>query len=403
MIRTLYLILFSVCMWVGTTTEGLAHTKSLAFSKWEISGTQLVGIYTVDARRATYLYALGDKEVALPARTALHLSRFVQVVQQGNVCDAAAPKELRASPEYMRVELSYDCPEPIDDVPVTVELGAFFPISATHIHIARVQEGSAEREVVLNSAVRFFSWGQGVQQAGTFVSFAIMGAEHVLGGFDHLAFLAALLLLCGAGRQIIITVTGFTLGHSVTIALVTLGVLSPASGAVEAMIGFSIAFAAFEVLWKQRPPSLLFALSLGLATLILIPFTQSVPPAVLVGLALFVVGMAIHAARVSPQTASAFLNRMPLILATTFGLVHGAGFAGALLDLNLPTERLVTALVGFNLGVELGQLALVAPVAFFALKFGGRLAGIAPTLKGVASLSLVFIGIFWFVARTLGA
>lgn len=403
MIRVLYVILFSACMWGGFIPEVQAHTKSLAFSKWQIDGTHLTGIYTVDARRATYLYALGDKNISPPERTALHLSRFVSVLQKGHDCAAALPKELRASPEYIRVELSYNCPQPIEDVPVTVELGAFFPISATHIHIARVMEGAGEREIVLNSAVRSFSLGQGVRQDGTFLSFALMGAEHVLSGFDHLAFLAALLLLCGAGRQIILTVTGFTLGHSLTIALVTLGWLNPVGGAVEAMIGFSIAFAAFEVLWRQRPPSLLLVTGLGLATLAFIPFSANVPTTVLVGLAVFVVAMAYKARSLAPEMPNLAPTRMPLVLASTFGLIHGAGFAGALLDLNLPTERLVTALIGFNLGVEAGQLALVVPIAFFTLKWGARFAGFAPGLRNVAALFLVFIGVFWFAARTLGA
>ena len=402
MIRALCLLLFSACLWVAAPTEGQAHTKSLAFSKWQIDGTQLTGIYTVDARRATYLYALGDKNISPPERTALHLSRFVNVVQQGNLCEAAAPKELRAAPAYIRVELSYACPQPIEGVPVTVELGAFFPISATHIHIARVWDGEAEREVVLNSAVRSFDLGQGAQQGGTFLSFVVMGAEHVLSGFDHLAFLAALLLLCGAGRQIIITVTGFTVGHSLTIALVTLGGLSPVGGAVEAMIGFSIAFAAFEVLWQQRAPSLRLTVGLGLATLAFIPFTQNVPTMVLVGLAMFTVAMGFRARTAMPQSG-VFSNKTPLILASTFGLIHGAGFAGALLDLNLPTERLVSALIGFNLGVEAGQLALVVPIAFFAFKWGGKITVFGPTLRRAAALSLVFIGVFWFAARTLGA
>lgn len=403
MSRVLYSILLSACIWVGAMPEAQAHTKSLAFSKWQIEGTQLTGTYTVDARRATYLYALGDKGISPPERTALHLSRFVSVVQQGRECTATVPKKLRAAPEYIRVELSYTCPQPLETVPATIELGAFFPISATHIHIARIVDGKADREVVLNSAVQSFSFGQGVQSEGTFLSFGLMGAEHVLSGYDHLAFLAALLLLCGAGRQIILTITGFTLGHSLTIALVTLGWLSPIGGAVEAMIGFSIAFAAFEGLWQKRMPSLPFTVGLGVAILAFIPFAVNVPASILIGLALFTVAMAFKARNLASETPNSAPTQTPLVLASTFGLIHGAGFAGALLDLNLPTERLVTALIGFNLGVEAGQLALVAPIAFFALKWGSRFDAFDQSWRNGAALFLVFIGVFWFAARTLGA
>jgi hydrogenase/urease accessory protein HupE len=137
-----------------------------------------------------------------------------------------------------------------------------------------------------------------------------LGVEHILGGIDHLLFVAGLLFLVGFRRQLVWTISAFTLAHSLTLACAALGWLPLRSPPVEASIALSIVLVAGEALHKR----------------------------------------------------DTLARRWPALVAFLFGLVHGLGFAGALQDVGLPERHLVPALLAFNLGVELGQLAAVACV-----------------------------------------
>jgi hypothetical protein len=183
-------------------------------------------------------------------------------------------------------------------------------------------------------------------EAGTdWLSFIAMGAEHILGGPDHLLFLVALLALARGMWPIVRIVTGFTLAHSVTLSLAVLGYVDVPSRIVEPLIAASIVWVAMENL---------------------------LAPA---------------------QT------RWRWLVAAVFGLVHGLGFASALTELGLPRDALVRALVGFNLGVELGQLAFVAvvmPVVIWLAR-PGRL----PQLPRILSIVVAAMGAVWLVERLL--
>ncbi len=139
-------------------------------------------------------------------------------------------------------------------------------------------------------------------------AYTVLGIEHILGGFDHLIFVLSLLFLVGFQRRLILTITAFTLAHSLTLALSSLGWLTLRSPPVEATIALSIMLVAAEALHRR-------------------------------------------------QTLS---RRWPALVAFLFGLVHGLGFAGALADIGLPQNHLFVALLTFNVGVELGQLLVVA-------------------------------------------
>ena len=142
------------------------------------------------------------------------------------------------------------------------------------------------------------------------VDYTSLGVEHILTGFDHLLFVVALTLLVRRGRQLLATITAFTLAHSVSLALTVLGFVRVPSPPVEASIALSIVLVCGECL---RP-------------------------------------------------ADSLTRRAPWAVAFAFGLLHGLGFASALLDLGVPEQHVPTALLCFNLGVELGQLAIIAVV-----------------------------------------
>jgi HupE / UreJ protein len=139
-----------------------------------------------------------------------------------------------------------------------------------------------------------------------------LGVHHILGGTDHLLFVLGLMLLVSGTRPLIVTITAFTIGHSVTLALASLGVLRYPVALIEFLIAFSIFVIAVEL-------------------------TRSNAGA--------------HA-----------LRRRPWLAALGFGLLHGMGFAGALMETGLPEHAIPLALLFFNIGIELGQLLFVAAV-----------------------------------------
>jgi hydrogenase/urease accessory protein HupE len=182
------------------------------------------------------------------------------------------------------------------------------------------------------------------------------GVEHILGGIDHLLFVLALLLLVKGVRRIIATVTAFTLAHSITLAGATLGWVHMPGPPIEATIALSIAFVAAEILHsRQGKPGL---------------------------------------------TA-----RYPWIVAFTFGLLHGFGFAGALKQVGLPQTEIPIALLFFNVGVEVGQLLFIAAVfAIFGLLRRCTRGTKMSQVTWASALPAYVIGslaIFWVVQRTV--
>ncbi len=144
-------------------------------------------------------------------------------------------------------------------------------------------------------------------------AYATLGFEHILGGPDHLVFVFGLLLLVHGAAPLVRTITAFTAGHSVTLSLAALGVTSFPSAAVEIAIALSI-----------------FALAVELAR--------------------------------EPVPTVSLMRERPWLVAGSFGLLHGAGFAGALAEIGLPQSEIPLALLSFNVGIELGQLTFIAGV-----------------------------------------
>lgn len=141
--------------------------------------------------------------------------------------------------------------------------------------------------------------------------YILLGIEHILGGLDHLAFVAGLVLLVTGLRRLLISLTAFTLAHSITLALAALGGVSLPAAPVEACIALSIVLVGYE---------------------------------------------AVRLARGKPGLTA----KAPWLAAFGFGLLHGFGFAGALAEIGLPERARAMALLLFNVGVEMGQIAVVA-------------------------------------------
>lgn len=181
-------------------------------------------------------------------------------------------------------------------------------------------------------------------------SYGRIGVEHILTGFDHLLFVLGLVLLVGGGRRLLWTVTAFTLGHSVTLALAVLGLVHVPQQPIEAGIALSIYVLAVQ----------------------LVPYR--------------------------PRQSS-LMARLPWLMAGAFGLLHGLGFAGALAEVGLPNGEIPLALFSFNVGIELGQLAFVGIV--LAVWRGLRALPLRwPESVGyVPSYAMGSLAVFWFLQR----
>jgi hypothetical protein len=183
-----------------------------------------------------------------------------------------------------------------------------------------------------------------------------LGAEHIAEGWDHLSFVLALALLVGTWRRVALVITGFTIGHSITLGLTSLGTITPpSSGPVEAVIALSVVYLAVEMCRG-------------------------------------------HDARAQ------FAGRRGIGVAAGFGLIHGFGFAGVLRDLGLPPGSEWRALLGFNIGVELGQLTFVALILAGAYAIGRAMRSSEPVptrLRLAGAYVVGSLAVFWTLQRAI--
>ena len=382
-----------------------AHQRSQSFSTWRVDGPRVSATWSLLALEATRLSpptgALGD----LGPLVAAHLAERVAVRRGGVPCALESARPLRSSPGHVRVELRYRCE---GDGELAVTNAAFFDEAPSHLHFARVAvAGVPPRELLFRTDARtqvlLAARGAAGEEGGPGVlRYVQLGVEHILGGLDHLAFLGALLLLGGGVREVLYVVTGFTLGHSVTLSLAALGLVRVDAALVEATIGFSIALVAAENLALRAglESALARVAGLGLAALAALAafgLPRGAPPAVpLAGLALF------SFCYLELAAAPGAARRLRPAVTALFGLVHGFGFASVLLEAGLPEKRLVLALLGFNAGVELGQIAAVLAFVAAASLLRAVRAPQRALAADLGSAALYALGLFWFLARAYG-
>ncbi len=327
----------------------LAHVTSTGLAMVDVDDGRLSYRFTVvtsqvDDQYAPILQAAVDGDRAASQRVAQALRDYARFSIAGQACRPGriSMRGSTAGDGKVVIEMALTCPKSVgvlwirDDWPEV--LGAHFQTVMT-VNVAGSVAGQfafldERREATLQlNAPGGFGW----------LSFIRMGAEHILSGPDHLLFLLALLALSRGLWPTVKIVTGFTVAHSVTLSLAVLGWVDVPSRIVEPLIAASIVWVAVENL-------------------------------------------------VAPKG----IGRRWLV-AAAFGLVHGLGFAGGLLELGLPREALVRALVGFNVGVELGQIAFVAvvlpPLAWAAAPQRFR------RLPQVLSIAVASMGAVWLIQR----
>lgn len=340
LLHTLIRSWIAACLLCGAGLA-LAHKASDSYYRLDVDGQAVTGQLDLALRDIDFALGLdtdGDGTITWgelrTRRDELADWALAQLsVQRGGACTLSAGAlmvDSHTDGSYAVLPLSAQCPAATGDVTLGYRL--LFDQDALHRGLLRLSLDGATQTAVFSPTLTEQHFVAGAVSRWTpFRQYVIEGVWHIWIGFDHVLFLLALLLpavllwdgrqwrgvarLGAAGREVLAVITSFTLAHSITLSLATLGWVTLPSRLVESVIALSVVLAAANNLY---------------------PLVQG----------------------------------RRWIVAFAFGLIHGFGFASVLGDLGLPREALALSLLGFNVGVELGQLAIVA--VFLPLAYGLR-------------------------------
>lgn len=354
------------------TAPAFAHKSSDSYLRIDVAQALIAGAWDIALRDLDFALALdADGDGALTwgevraARARIFDYAFARLRLQADAtnCPITANDlwiDHHSDGAYAVLRFNAQCAQPVDTLDIDYQL--LFELDVQHRGLARLTANGATQSTVFapDTRAQTISLGTATALSG-FGSYVQLGIQHIVSGIDHLLFLFALLLpsvlrrvdhtwhsverLPPALIDIGKVVTAFTLAHSLTLALAVLGLVQLPSALVESAIALSIIVAALNNVWPM-------------------------------------------------------FSERRWALAFAFGLMHGFGFSGALTDLGLAREQLAGALLGFNLGVELAQLAFVALVvpAVFALR---RRVPYVRTVLAPGSALIALLGLVWLIERSL--
>ncbi len=261
-------------------------------------------------------------------------------------CSASAPRRWDDDLGFWRAE-RWTCEAPLAGKSIAIAYPAGAPPLATIVRMKRLI--GQEQALLGQPGERSIAIPAVPADENLFLKFLRLGIEHIWTGIDHLLFVACLIFVAGTIRRTAVTITGFTISHSITLALAALGVVTFPPGAVEAVIALSIVFLAVEIAKGPR---------------------------------------------------DTLTWRKPVFVAASFGLLHGFGFAAVLGEIGLPRDGMVTALLAFNLGIEIGQV-IFAAVVFALLHALARAPALAhpPRVQRIAAYAVGILASYWMFDR----
>ena len=349
-----------------------AHKPSDSYLMLSLEGHHLTGQWDIALRDLDYAIGLdtdGNGEITWGEVKAKHTEIAAYALARLAIAadDVGCPMRVtehladnHSDGAYEVMRFSVDCPA--TPRVLTIKYTLFFDLDPQHRGLLRFEEQGRTHTAVFSPDRETWQWeGQSVGLRSQFRDFFETGVWHIWTGFDHILFLCALLLPAvlehRGGRwqavttfrkaflDVISIITAFTIAHSITLSLAVLGFITLPSRLIESTIAASVVVAALNNLYP-------------------------------------------------------LIEKRLWIVAFVFGLVHGLGFANVLTDLALPKPALAVSLVSFNLGVEAGQLAIVA--AFLPLAYLSRRSWLYPRLAlGAGSLSIVAVASVWLIERSL--
>jgi hypothetical protein len=333
-----------------------AHPVPFSYLDLRLGGQGLSGTLTVHQYDLAHEFALPDATMAQDARFLESRRPSIEALFEGRT-HLSGTQPLRLAwtgiaplPERDAVRLTFRVPGPVGGK--LTYSGGLFPYDPKHQTFVNIyDQGRLEEQWITNaaSAPRVYYRGNAQGAIAVLETFVPAGAHHIWIGPDHLLFLLGLLLLGGNWKRLLGIVTAFTVGHSITLSLAVLKVVVLPSWLVEPAIALTIVTVGFDNLVRREG------------------------------------------------------RDIRILLAGVFGLIHGFGFAAVLQEFGLPREALGWSLFGFNGGVELGQLAVVLPLALGLGLLWRTRPGLARRVATAGSVVVVAVGSYWFVQRTIFA
>ena len=340
----------------------LAHALDVAYLEANVEGNAVHASLDLSVEIAEPLAAVGKlrtDEAVQANLAALYRSTLGSGVleAQGAACAAGPPSVTTEGPR-IRLKVDLACPREVTDLRWTFPFvdGASLDYRVLVKAVLAGEErnfilepGASTLRVVGRATRSFWSFvGMGIRHIGAHPDeWRDVNGVHFPAGIDHILFLLALILAGGGLWRTLGTVTGFTVGHSITLAVATLGLLRIPGKPIEIAIAASIVYVALRDVFAKEP------------------------------------------------------SKHGFVIAAVFGLVHGFGFASALTELHLSRSGLASALVGFNLGVEAGQATFVALLAPIVILLRRR-AWFVKVGSKLCAGAIAAAGLFWLVQRSIG-
>jgi hypothetical protein len=385
----------------GMSTVLHAHTRSETHSSWQITGAKIHLQFTIPDLESRRITTDGD----LPSVEQLgrYIAAHVGALAGDQPCETTeGPRPISATAGYRRYEFLFEC---ADVVNISVHSSVLFELVASHTTFAQIQnENGMFVEQLITKERRTVAASDSDEsplQGAGFLEFVQMGIMHIFTGIDHMSFMLGLVLISRRVRDLLFVVTGFTIGHSLTLALAVTGTLRPEPQFIDALVALTIVLIGCENVGDSTHKPLPVALGLS-GILLAMALTKSLggpvalPTTLLIGGGLFAASYLLMTGHMRDAA------RVRMIVTLVFGLIHGFGFASDLIEMRLPAGRLAELLVGFNVGVEVGQVAVVLGallVAYLLVKI--RLGVPRPILTDVAASLLVGGGLYWFLGRAM--
>ena len=393
------LLIFSLLL-LALSSELSSHQRSESYSKWvveEQGNESLISIsFTIRLSNLNRLEGplTGDWQKRVSDKITSSFSTNTECSFEEKPISVTLKQD-----DIFRISWALLCSSELEKINTAI----FFNQDPTHSHIARyIYSSDLSIEKLFTSQTRVWNLKDIKLEKNTvnssFKEYVLLGMKHISTGYDHLAFLLGLLLLNQGIRRLLLAITGFTLGHSLTLSLAVVDLVRPVGSFVEALIGYSIALLGLEFLIRRRKDSSVYIYSaasfLALFLLLYLVFFEGSFTLGLFGLFLFSICYFI----LVKDDRSIFFS---LIIASIFGLIHGFGFGGFLFEVGFSEDNLLRALFGFNLGVEAGQIMAIILFlsSFYVLK---KLKIMNQSYSNpILATFLVSLGTYWFVYRII--
>jgi hypothetical protein len=386
-----------------------AHYFSESFSKWNVVDNKVEANFSLLTLESTRIFQVENYQKIMFEENLsetdvfkIYLSQHLKVTSEGKSCSLVDEiKELNSQEGSLNLSLNFECPS---NKEIKIINNALFNLVQSHIHIARIYIDNnlyTEKALFFNDqSIDLNEEKENNSFSNSFYKFFSLGLDHILSGYDHLLFILGLLLLVTNLKRLLLVITGFTIGHSLTLSLSVINIIQVKSSLVEALIGYTIMFVGLEYLYKENKDHRVSMIFITTLSLLLLIFGNLINPNfpyfLILGILLFSLGYFYLLKNLNSE------NNLLSIITIIFGLIHGFGFGGFLLGSKISSENIFSGLLGFNLGVEVGQIIFVLLILLiYKLLMTLKITKIIEVMKNLSFFAVVFFGFFFFIQRLI--